>query len=134
MTPTELLSYIYDNAGRIQFYPDVRILIPTHLMTFVEQHKHLLKDKVHLAEVEQRSKIFRSQFLAWTKTKQPAAPTFRLVDAEPTDEEGYCFSCGIGVNSDVFRCATCTAALLEAIRPRIGNAVVPDCLRGHSDA
>jgi hypothetical protein len=69
-----------------------------------------------LTQVPQRVAVFRQQINLWVRSSRARdiVPTFALPDA-PELQVGSCVSCGVDVDHQAWRCATCCVAVLEAL-------------------
>ena len=122
------MTKVYASGGRLVADPArPRIMVPADLKPLVEAHLDLLRRTVHLDEIPRRTKAFRDQLVAWSRSGQAGnvVPTLILPGA-PGPQSGHCISCGVTVSRRRWRCDTCRIAVLDALShertlPRYGS-------------
>jgi hypothetical protein len=94
------------------------LVVPGQLRQAVEQHRDevlaLLEEPDSFGgEVARRVDQFRTQIVAWKRSRRRHVPTFRLPLA-PAPRDGACVSCGVEIG-DGWRCNVCEGALHIAL-------------------
>jgi hypothetical protein len=108
---------------------------PPRLKPLVQANKDLLLRAINLREIPRRTESFRQQLRIWTESGQAddVVPTLVVPNA-PEPEVGHCVSCGAAVSRGVWRCDTCSVAVLDALSEGQSVARGPVRCDGERDA